>query len=446
MPGGFVCSASFKGVAAARRRGRRRRQRPLRKLFSKEQRAFFAEHAPDGHRARRPRVLGPIFVLKLKFVAEGFARKLVAELWLYPDGSRILELSTKCAPSEAFQVAAEARAFLAERGVDSTASRRRRRGRRSSSSRPRVQAADGPARRVDGDDSCRSDEDRVMRDRGDGVRSGARRRGRERPDSGPTPSASSRASSVVGCARALVRARAAPPPPRCSSRGTSFYPRILEDVAAATSSVHINQFGFRPGVVGDEFAEALLAKAAEGVPVRLVVDTPGVRPGAEARARSTSGSPRAASRSASCGRRSSVQPTGPLGRRGREPLERPRARAHRPSEGRDRRRPHGLGRRRRHRGSLPGRSLPRPVRPGHRPGRRAAAARLPRELPLARGTRAERGARRAVPLAGRRRGACASSCTTRRVASGRSPRRSRARSSPPARPSTSSTRTSPTAG
>jgi hypothetical protein len=43
---------------------------------------------------------------------------LVAELWLYPDGARILELSTKCSPSEAFQVAAEARAFLTGKGVD----------------------------------------------------------------------------------------------------------------------------------------------------------------------------------------------------------------------------------------------------------------------------------------------------------------------------------------
>ena len=46
------------------------------------------------------------------------ARKMVVELWLYPDGTRILELSTKCAPSEAFQVAAESRAFLAERGIE----------------------------------------------------------------------------------------------------------------------------------------------------------------------------------------------------------------------------------------------------------------------------------------------------------------------------------------
>ncbi len=30
----------------------------------------------------------------------------------------ILELSTKCAPSETFQVAAETKAFLTERGVD----------------------------------------------------------------------------------------------------------------------------------------------------------------------------------------------------------------------------------------------------------------------------------------------------------------------------------------
>ena len=57
-------------------------------------------------------------MLKLKFEPKGFGRPLVAEMWLYPDSSRILELSTKCPPSEAFQTAAEARAFLTERGVD----------------------------------------------------------------------------------------------------------------------------------------------------------------------------------------------------------------------------------------------------------------------------------------------------------------------------------------
>jgi len=60
--------------------------------------------------------------------------------------------------------------------------------------------------------------------------------------------------------------------------GSSFYPRMLADLEAASSSIHVNQFGFRPGVVGDEFAEVLLAKAAAGVPVRLVVDRQGSDP------------------------------------------------------------------------------------------------------------------------------------------------------------------------
>ena len=60
--------------------------------------------------------------------------------------------------------------------------------------------------------------------------------------------------------------------------GTAFYPRMLEDIASASSSVHINQFGFRPGVVGERFAEVLAAKAAEGIPVRLVVDRQGSDP------------------------------------------------------------------------------------------------------------------------------------------------------------------------
>jgi hypothetical protein len=61
---------------------------------------------------------GPINVLKLKFKPGGFGRRMVAELWNYPDGSRILELSTKCAPGEAFDVAATTKSFLADRGLD----------------------------------------------------------------------------------------------------------------------------------------------------------------------------------------------------------------------------------------------------------------------------------------------------------------------------------------
>jgi hypothetical protein len=118
MPGGHVCSASLKGVV----QGDGVKQavtgaRPLRKVFSKEQRAFYAEHAPEGVSLDDLSILGPIFVLKLKST-EDRGRRLVTELWLYPDGSRILELSTKCAPSEAFQVAAQGRAFLATHGIE----------------------------------------------------------------------------------------------------------------------------------------------------------------------------------------------------------------------------------------------------------------------------------------------------------------------------------------
>jgi cardiolipin synthase len=60
--------------------------------------------------------------------------------------------------------------------------------------------------------------------------------------------------------------------------GRNFYPPMLADIAAAESSVHINQFGFRPGRVGDAFAETLIAKASDGVPVRLVIDRQGSDP------------------------------------------------------------------------------------------------------------------------------------------------------------------------
>ena len=121
MPGGYVCSASMKGVV--KHEGVRDAVgggQPVRKLFSKEQRAFYAEHAPEGVGLDDLAILGPIFVLKLKSSPGEYERTLVTELWLYPDGSRILELSTKCATTEAFQVAAETRAFLAGRGIHVT--------------------------------------------------------------------------------------------------------------------------------------------------------------------------------------------------------------------------------------------------------------------------------------------------------------------------------------
>ena len=119
MPGGFVCSGTMKRVMATDRvRECMLEERPVRKLFTKEQRAFYAAHAPAGLELDDLAVLGPIFVLKLKFAPAELDRRLVAEMWLYPDDSRIVELSTKCAPADAFRVAAETRGFLAAKGID----------------------------------------------------------------------------------------------------------------------------------------------------------------------------------------------------------------------------------------------------------------------------------------------------------------------------------------
>jgi len=119
MPGGFVCSGSFKGkLEVGDVKQAIAGDSPLHKLYSKAQRALFGEHAPAGTEIDDLSVLGPVTVLKLKSKPDGAQRKLVTELWFYPDGTRILELSTKCEPGEAFQVAAETRAYLSERGVN----------------------------------------------------------------------------------------------------------------------------------------------------------------------------------------------------------------------------------------------------------------------------------------------------------------------------------------
>jgi hypothetical protein len=122
MPKGFVCSASMKGKTMADDvRAVILQKMKIRDLFTKNQRAFYKAHAPDGLKLGELSVLGPINLLKLEFKPDGLKRKFVAELWMYPDGSRILELSTKASRKEAFDVAAEARAFLLKKGLDLTA-------------------------------------------------------------------------------------------------------------------------------------------------------------------------------------------------------------------------------------------------------------------------------------------------------------------------------------
>ncbi|MGB8909984.1 MAG: hypothetical protein WCC84_14660 [Candidatus Cybelea sp.] len=119
MPGGYVCSASMKGSLGAMdvmdvTAGRR----PINKLYSKEQQAFYTAFAPHGLELRGLSVLGPINVFKLKFKPAGLERKLVVEQWNYPDGSRILELSTKATPDQAIAAAFDVKSLLTKVGVD----------------------------------------------------------------------------------------------------------------------------------------------------------------------------------------------------------------------------------------------------------------------------------------------------------------------------------------
>jgi hypothetical protein len=120
MPGGYVCSASFKGVCTNEEvldvsLG----EMPLRKLFSKEQRAFYDAHAPAGITMDKLVILGPTFLLKVKHQpkAKQFDRPITVELWLYPDGARVMEISTKCLPKETFQVTADFKSYLDNLGI-----------------------------------------------------------------------------------------------------------------------------------------------------------------------------------------------------------------------------------------------------------------------------------------------------------------------------------------
>ena len=118
MPGGFVCSASYKGVCTGKEvldvtAG----TMPLRKLFSKEQRAFYDAHAPAGITMDKLVILGPTFLLKSKHQPKDFDRPIVVEMWLYPDGARVLEVSTKCLPKEAFEFGGQFKAYLATKGI-----------------------------------------------------------------------------------------------------------------------------------------------------------------------------------------------------------------------------------------------------------------------------------------------------------------------------------------
>jgi cardiolipin synthase len=57
--------------------------------------------------------------------------------------------------------------------------------------------------------------------------------------------------------------------------GRRYFPRMLEDIKAATDHVHLLIYGYKPGEIGTTFLEALADKVRQGVEVRLAVDAIG---------------------------------------------------------------------------------------------------------------------------------------------------------------------------
>ncbi len=57
--------------------------------------------------------------------------------------------------------------------------------------------------------------------------------------------------------------------------GTRYFPRMLGDLRGAQSSINLLIYGFKPGDIATEFRDLLVAKAGDGIPVRLSVDAVG---------------------------------------------------------------------------------------------------------------------------------------------------------------------------
>jgi hypothetical protein len=87
-------------------------------LFSKKQKAFFAEFYDGPVKLEDLAVLGPVQALRADIERPGMAYELTAEYWTLPDKSHLLELSIKCPPEEAVVAKEVFEAFLAAHGLD----------------------------------------------------------------------------------------------------------------------------------------------------------------------------------------------------------------------------------------------------------------------------------------------------------------------------------------
>jgi len=118
LPGQAVCSGALK-----QRLGRHEvaralaASRPLTKLLSPRQRKVLGKYAPARVGLGDLTVIGPIEVQCHSVKLRGLDRRLTAERWHYPDGSRLLELSTRCPVDHAAAVATRVSTVLRAYGI-----------------------------------------------------------------------------------------------------------------------------------------------------------------------------------------------------------------------------------------------------------------------------------------------------------------------------------------
>jgi hypothetical protein len=121
MPGRFFCTGAMKrrlgmvDVEQALGEGR-----SLDALFSHRQRVLLAAYAPPTVELDNLLVFGPVQVRRCRVQPVGLDGALTVEHWAYPDGSSILELSTRCRAEVAMAATARVTSVLKAHDINVT--------------------------------------------------------------------------------------------------------------------------------------------------------------------------------------------------------------------------------------------------------------------------------------------------------------------------------------
>ncbi|MGK5678109.1 hypothetical protein [Actinoplanes sp. URMC 104] len=116
LPDNYACSGALKRTLGRHELERAvKAGKPLARLLSGRQRRLLTAYANVPLDALRE--FGPVEVRRCRLTLAACDHPLTAELWRYPDGSAIAELSTRCASRKAAEVAAETSSALRAHGI-----------------------------------------------------------------------------------------------------------------------------------------------------------------------------------------------------------------------------------------------------------------------------------------------------------------------------------------